>query len=250
MGSASSDFLSMLVVCKALSALLVGPFPSLCFCPVSSFVFYRGRYLAENRLPPMPALRRRGRRQSPRAILLSILFALLYCLTPAARPLIPCCTAARQLCLAFLNTDSVLSLLHYFCWRWILWRHWYIAGQDTFGRTKAGSNNLPSTVGRLWICVNKARGRWGHFCSQFNHNVKLMWSQLFSESLVYLCILALMSLVSCYLVWPSKHLYWDNFSFMHLQCIIVSVIFSGCIYKSHPNYKYHLYVRGIAQVLC
>ena len=84
MGSASSDFLSMLVDCKALSALLVGPFPSLCFCPVSSFVFYRGRYLAENRLPPMPALRRRGRRQSPRAILLSILFALLYCLTPAA----------------------------------------------------------------------------------------------------------------------------------------------------------------------
>ena len=41
MGSASSDFLSMLVVCKALSALLVGPFPSLSVsapCPHSCFI--------------------------------------------------------------------------------------------------------------------------------------------------------------------------------------------------------------------
>ena len=42
------------------------------FCSVSSFVFYRGRYLAENRLPPSLAFR-----QSRRPF--SFLFASLYC---------------------------------------------------------------------------------------------------------------------------------------------------------------------------
>ena len=87
MGSASSDFLSMLVVCKALSALLVGPFPSLSVsapCPHSCFIedviWLKIGFLQASSHAGFTA----ARRQSPRAILLSILFALLYCLTPAA----------------------------------------------------------------------------------------------------------------------------------------------------------------------
>ena len=121
MGSASSDFLSMLVDCKALSALLVGPFPSLSVsapCPHSCFiedVIWLKIGFLPCRLYGGAAAESTG--HSP---FYSIRNIRIIVLPHSRRPLVPCCTAARQLCLAFLNTDSVLSLLHYFCWRWIL----------------------------------------------------------------------------------------------------------------------------------
>ena len=93
--------------------LLGGPFPSLSVsAPCPHFMFYRGRYLAENRLAcllPSFLASLLALRRSPRSILLSILFALLYCLPPS---LPPCYAPTSQTSLPFLNARLVLSLHH------------------------------------------------------------------------------------------------------------------------------------------
>ena len=121
----------MLEVCKALSALLVGPFPSLSVsapCPHSCFIedviwlkigflpcrLYGGAAAESTGHSPFYSIR-------------------IIVLPHSRRPLIPCCTAARQLCLAFLNyglgivsapillseVDFVTALIY--CWSGYIW---------------------------------------------------------------------------------------------------------------------------------